>query len=208
MGDAILEVEDVTRRFGPVRANDAVSLQARPGEVVGLLGHNGAGKTTLVSQLVGLLRPDSGSIRVVGVDADEHPATVRRCVGLQAQAQAPLDGLTPREAIEIAGRLRGMSRVAAREAAERMADELDIGEWFHRRAGPDGGGISGGVRRLTAFAMAAVAPVPLVILDEPTNDVDAAPRPAVGGCGAWSAGSGTRVPGSSWSPIMSPRPHM
>ncbi|WP_435113413.1 ABC transporter ATP-binding protein [Nocardiopsis synnemataformans] len=166
----------MTRRFGSVRANEAVNLRVRPGEVVGLLGHNGAGKTTLVSQVVGLLRPDSGSIRVVGVDAVAHPATVRRCVALQAQAQAPLDGLTPREAIEIAGRLRGMSRTAARDAVELMADELDLREWINRRATPDGGGISGGVRRLTAFAMAAVAPVPLIILDEPTNDVDAARR--------------------------------
>lgn len=173
---AVLEVEDLTKRFGPVVANERVGLRVRAGEVVGLLGHNGAGKTTLVSQVVGLLRPDGGSIRVAGADAVTDPATARRCVALQAQAQAPIDGLAPRSAIEIAGRLRGMSRARARAAARALADELDIGEWFDRRATPDGGGLSGGVRRLTAFAMAAVAPVPLVILDEPTNDVDAARR--------------------------------
>ncbi|TDC93094.1 ABC transporter ATP-binding protein [Actinomadura sp. 7K507] len=173
---AVLEVEGLTRRFGSVVANDQVGLRVRPGEVVGLLGHNGAGKTTLVSQVVGLLKPHGGSIRVAGADAVADPATARRCVALQAQAQAPIDGLTPRGAIEIAGRLRGMSRADARAAARTLADELDIGEWFDRRATPDGGGLSGGVRRLTAFAMAAVAPVPLVILDEPTNDVDAARR--------------------------------
>ncbi|MGW0521868.1 ABC transporter ATP-binding protein [Crossiella sp. NPDC003009] len=176
MIDAVLEIEGLTRRFGTVVVNDEVNLRIRPGEVVGLLGHNGAGKTTLVSQVVGLLRPTSGSIRVAGVDAVADPATARQCVALQAQAQAPLDGLTPGEAIEIAGRLRGMSRAAARANAESLADDLDIREWIGRRARPDGGGISGGVRRLTAFAMAAVAPVPLIILDEPTNDVDAARR--------------------------------
>ncbi|GLF97742.1 ABC transporter ATP-binding protein [Streptomyces yaizuensis] len=176
MGDAVLEIEGLTRRFGRVVANDGVGLRVGPGEVVGLLGHNGAGKTTLVSQIVGLLRPDSGSIRVAGVDAVADPATARRCVALQAQAQAPIDGLTPRSVIEIAGRLRGMSRADARAAAKTLADELDIHEWLDRRATPDGGGLSGGVRRLTAFAMAAVAPVPLVVLDEPTNDVDAARR--------------------------------
>lgn len=126
MSDVVLEVDGLTRRFGDVVANDRVDLRVRAGEVVGLLGHNGAGKTTLVSQVVGLLRPDSGSIRVAGVDAVAHPATVRRCVALQAQAQAPLDGLTPKSAIEIAGELRGMSRADARAAAERLADELDI----------------------------------------------------------------------------------
>ncbi|MFB6392780.1 ABC transporter ATP-binding protein [Polymorphospora lycopeni] len=176
MSSAVLEVEGLTRRFGPVVANDRVGLRVRQGEVVGLLGHNGAGKTTLVSQIVGLLRPDAGSVRVAGVDAIADPATARRCVALQAQAQAPLDGLTPRTAIEIAGRLRGMSRTDARSSARALVDELDIGEWSDRRATPDGGGLSGGIRRLTAFAMAAVAKTPLVILDEPTNDVDAARR--------------------------------
>ncbi|WP_097869298.1 ABC transporter ATP-binding protein [Streptomyces sp. rh34] len=176
MSDAILEIEGLTRRFGTIVANDGVDLRVRPGEVVGLLGHNGAGKTTLISQVVGLLRPDSGSIRVVGVDAVADPATARRCVALQSQAQAPLDGMTPAQAIEIAGQLRGMSRSAAREAVTSLADELDIRDWIKRRALPDGRGISGGVRRLTSFAMAAVAPVPLIILDEPTNDVDAGRR--------------------------------
>ncbi|GGZ35110.1 multidrug ABC transporter ATP-binding protein [Streptomyces inusitatus] len=176
MGSAVLEIEDLTRGFGSVLANERISLRVGPGKVVGLLGHNGAGKTTLVSQIVGLLRPDSGSIRVAGVDAVANPATARRCVALQAQAQAPLDGLTPRSAIEIAGRLRGMSRADARAAARTLAEELDLREWLDRRALPEGGGLSGGVRRLTAFAMAAVAPVPLVVLDEPTNDVDAARR--------------------------------
>ncbi|WP_405675528.1 ABC transporter ATP-binding protein [Streptomyces sp. NBC_01511] len=176
MSDAVLEVGGLTRRFGSVLANDGVDLRVRAGEVVGLLGHNGAGKTTLVSQIVGLLKPDSGSIRVAGADAIADPATARRCVALQAQSQAPLDGLTPRGAIEIAGRLRGMSRTDAAAATRTLAAELDIDEWLDRRALPDGRGVSGGVRRLTAFAMAAVAPVPLVILDEPTNDVDAGRR--------------------------------
>lgn len=176
MVGAVLEVEGLTRRFGAVVANDGVSLRVRPGEVVGLLGHNGAGKTTLVSQVVGLLRPDAGTIHVAGVDAIAEPGTARRCVALHAQGQAPLDGMTPRTAIEIAARLRGLSNSQAAAAARAVAEELDIIEWFDRRALPDGAGLSGGVRRLTGFAMAAVAPVPLVILDEPTNDVDAARR--------------------------------
>ncbi|HSK24739.1 MAG TPA: ABC transporter ATP-binding protein [Egicoccus sp.] len=173
---AVLEVRGVTKRFGAVVANDGVDVSVRAGEIVGLLGHNGAGKTTLVSQVVGLLRPDAGSIEVAGTDAVAHPALARRAVSLQSQGQAPLDGLTPRHAIEYAGRLRGLSPRDARAAAERVGEELDIGEWLDRRALPDGGGISGGVRRLTAFAMAIVAPTPVVVLDEPTNDVDAARR--------------------------------
>ena len=69
MDQDVLHVAGLTRRFGTAVANEDVSLRVRPGEVVGLLGHNGAGKTTLVSQIVGLLRPDAGTIRVVGTDA-------------------------------------------------------------------------------------------------------------------------------------------
>src|SRR5690625_2281939 len=105
-----LQVRGVTKRFTSVVANDAVDLSVERGEVVGLLGHNGAGKTTLVSQIVGLLKPDAGSIRVGELDAVAQPAGVRRLVGLQPQAQAPIEGLTPREAITLTARIRGLSR--------------------------------------------------------------------------------------------------
>ncbi|MDM8084820.1 ABC transporter ATP-binding protein [Cellulomonas cellasea] len=176
MSADVLAVDGITRRFGAVVANDRVTLRVRAGEVVGLLGHNGAGKTTLVSQVVGLLRPDSGAIRVGDVDAVADPAGARRRVALQAQAQAPINGLTPRTAIELAGRIRGLSPRRARAAAEELAAELDILPWIDQKALPDGGGLSGGVRRLTSFAMTVVAPTPLVVLDEPTNDIDASRR--------------------------------
>lgn len=176
MADAILDVAGLTRRFGAVIANDDVSLQVRAGDVVGLLGHNGAGKTTLVSQLVGLLRPDAGSIRIGEVDAVADPAAARRHVALQPQAQAPIDGLTPRRAIELAARIRGLSPRDARSATVALAEELDLGPWLDRRALPEGGGLSGGIRRLTSFAMAVAAPMPLLVLDEPTNDIDASRR--------------------------------
>lgn len=176
MNDDVLRIIDLTRRYGHVVANDGISLHVRPGEVVGLLGHNGAGKTTLVSQVVGLLRPDAGEIRVGGVDAVQSPGAARRHVALQPQAQVPIDGLSPRSAIEIAGRIRGLSSRDARTAAVDLAEELDIGPWLDRRALPEGGGLSGGIRRLTGFAMAVAAPTPLVILDEPTNDIDASRR--------------------------------
>lgn len=170
--ERVLDIAGVTKRFGEVVANDQLDLQVAPGEVVGLLGHNGAGKTTLVHQVVGLLRPDAGRIRVAGVDAVHEPAAARRRVAVQAQTHAPVDGLTPRTAIGLAGRLRGLAPDAAADAAERIAATLAIEPWLDQRAGPEGAGLSGGVRRLTALAMTLVAPVPLVVLDEPTNDVD------------------------------------
>lgn len=171
----LLEIHDLTRtyrrpfrRSGGVRANDSIHLEAGAGQVYGLLGHNGAGKTTLVNQVVGLLRPDAGSIHVDGVDLVAHPDRARALCSLQPQAQLPIAGLTPRQAIDLLGQLRGGSREVVQARRERLVDALDIGAWL------DTGGerLSGGVKRLVSFAMAAVTPGRVVVLDEPTNDVD------------------------------------
>jgi ABC-2 type transport system ATP-binding protein len=171
----LLEIEGLTktyrrrsRRGAVVRANDGIDLAIGAGQVFGLLGHNGAGKTTLVNQIVGLLRPDSGTIRIDGLDAVRDPAAARRACSLQPQVQLPIDGLTPDQAIELIGRLRGGDPAEVRARRDRFIDDLSLGEW--RRTG--GERLSGGVKRLVSFAMAAVVPGRVVILDEPTNDVD------------------------------------
>ena len=176
MSPDVLRISELTRRYGAVLANDDISLRVSAAEIVGLLGHNGAGKSTLVSQVEGLVKPDAGQILLGDTDAVRHPAAARRHVALQPQSQTPIDGLTPRTAIQIAGRLRGLSRRDARRSAEDLAEELDIGPWLDRRALPEGAGLSGGIRRLTGFAMAVAAPAPLLILDEPTNDIDPSRR--------------------------------
>ena len=168
-----LFVDRVHRSFGKLVANCGVSLNASPGEVVVLLGHNGAGKTTLISQISGLLKPDSGTIRVDGIDVVKQPKQARSMVSVQPQSQAPVEGLTPRAAIEISAQLRGATRFCAGEIAESLAEELEIVPWIDQRALPEGGGLSGGIRRLTSFAMAVAQPTKVLVLDEPTNDVDA-----------------------------------
>ncbi len=166
----LLEVEGVVKRYGrsPSPANDGIDLSVEAGQVYGLLGHNGAGKTTLVNQVVGLLKPDSGSIRVAGRDVVADPGFARRICSIQPQAQVPISGLTPRQAIEGLGRLRGGDAAAVRARTEQLITALELSEW----AGTDAAKLSGGVKRLVSFSMAAVAPGRLVILDEPTNDVD------------------------------------
>jgi ABC-2 type transport system ATP-binding protein len=165
----LLSINDLVKVYrGGVRANDGVSLSVDGGQVFGLLGHNGAGKTTLVNQVVGLLRPTAGSIEIDGRDAVGDPAFARRVCSIQPQAQVPISGLTPRQAIELIGRLRGGRPLEVRERAARFVDALDIGEWLD----VDGERLSAGIKRLTSFCMTAVAPGRIVILDEPTNDVD------------------------------------
>jgi ABC-2 type transport system ATP-binding protein len=171
----LLEISGLTKTYrhglrggAGVRANDGVSINLEAGEVFGLLGHNGAGKTTLINQVVGLLKPDSGTILLDGRDVVADPGFARRACSLQAQAQVPIDGLAPRLAIELIGRLRGGTASDVRRRAAHLTEALQLEEWLDQ----DGARLSGGVKRLVPFCMAAVTPGRVVMLDEPTNDVD------------------------------------
>ena len=187
MNEDLLTITDLHKHFGSgartVRANDSISMNVASGQVVGLLGHNGAGKSTLVNQVVGLLRPTSGTIRLDGFDAVARPAAARRVASVQAQANIPITGLTPQRAIELVGRVRGADRRRVRRRAEQLIDALDIGQWARTPAQK----ISGGIARLTAFAMCAVVPGRLVILDRgrviargaPDDLIAARPHPVV-----------------------------
>ena len=168
MSGTLLEVRDLTKVYrGGLRANDGLSLDVEAGEVFGLLGPNGAGKTTLVAQVLGLLKPTAGQIRLDGVDVAAHPEAARRSCSYQPQGSAPLEGMTPVEAVELTGRLRGGDRATIRRRTRELLTALDLDAW-RSRAVP----LSGGVARLVSFCMAAVHPVRLAVLDEPTNDVD------------------------------------
>jgi ABC-2 type transport system ATP-binding protein len=171
----LLEVEGLTKTYrngfrgrSMVRANDGISLSLEAGQVFGLLGHNGAGKTTLINQVVGLLKPDAGAIVLDGRDVVADPGHARRACSLQAQAQVPINGLTPVQAIGLIGELRGGSPAEVRKRGAALIEALDLGEWQRQ----DGARLSGGVKRLVSFCMAAVVPGRVVMLDEPTNDVD------------------------------------
>lgn len=165
----LLDISNVTKDYRRgVRANDDISFSVSAGEVCGLLGHNGAGKTTLLNQIVGLLKPTSGSIHLGGRDAVADPDMARQFCSFQPQSQAPLEGVTPRQAIELMARIRGADRRSARARADQLIAALDLAEWADKR----GDKLSGGVKRLTAFCMAAALPGRLVMFDEPTNDVD------------------------------------
>lgn len=171
---SLLKIEEVTKVYGArlrgngIRANDGISLTVESGEVFGLLGPNGAGKSTLVNQIIGLVAPTSGKIIIAGVDVVANPNYARQVCAFQPQSQVPIEGVTPLQAIEIVGRLRGGRPEAVRQRARQLIDSLEIGDWAEQR----GESLSGGVRRLTAFCMAAIVPGQLIILDEPTNDID------------------------------------
>jgi ABC-2 type transport system ATP-binding protein len=165
----LLEIKDINKVYrGRVKANDNISLSVAEGEVFGLLGPNGAGKTTLVNQIIGLTVPTSGTITISGVDIVANPGYARQACSFQAQTQVPIAGLNTLQAIELVGRIRGGKTDDVRRRAMQLIEKLDITEWKKTM----GLTFSGGVRRLVAFCMAAVMPGKIVILDEPTNDID------------------------------------
>jgi ABC-2 type transport system ATP-binding protein len=166
---ALLEIEHVSKTYrSGALANDDISLSVEAGEVFGLLGPNGAGKTTLVNQIMGLLAPSIGTIRVAGVNIVENPGFARQACSFQPQTQVPIDGMNPYQAIELAGRLRGGEANRVRKRTRELIEAFELGQWAKK----GGASLSGGVRRLVAFCMAAVVPGKITILDEPTNDVD------------------------------------
>ncbi len=169
MIENILTVSEVCKSYKNSKlVNDHVGLAINRGEIFGLLGPNGAGKTTLVSQIIGLSIPDSGSIKVRGVDVIAHPEYARQACSFQAQTQVPISGLSAAQAIELVGRIRGGGAAGVRKRAQELLGSLEMSEWTRK----SGETLSGGMRRLVAFCMAAVVPGDLVILDEPTNDID------------------------------------
>ena len=164
-----------TYRRGGVRANDGVDLVVAAGEVFGLLGPNGAGKSTLVRQLIGLQRPDRGSIRLFGHDIVADPSIAARLVAYLAQDEPALLEMPVHLAVSTTARMRGLPRRAAVGAADAVVDELGLGAV----ATTPMTRLSGGQRRLACFAATLAAHRPVLLLDEPTAGLDPVARRSV-----------------------------
>jgi ABC-type multidrug transport system ATPase subunit len=164
-----IDVRNLTKRYKDgTLANDELSLRIHRGEIFGLLGPNGAGKTTLVLQLLGLLAPTSGTIVVEGIDVVGHPERVKELAGYMPQTRVAMRNVEVERALYITGRLRGQSDKAASVQVAGFVERLDLGE--HRRQYLDR--LSGGLMRVAAFAMAMMGKPRLIVLDEPTNELD------------------------------------
>ncbi|GAA3865638.1 ABC transporter ATP-binding protein [Saccharothrix violaceirubra] len=163
-------VFELVKRFPrqAVAAVDGMSFEIGEGEIFGLLGDNGAGKTTLVRQLTGLTRPTSGTVELFGHDVVTDPGFVSTVVGYMPQSGAALNRLTVGEALYFAGHLRGLSTRDARRERDDLVDLWHLGPSRNRVAAL----LSGGQRRLLQLAVAMAGRAPVLILDEPTNDLD------------------------------------
>lgn len=164
----MIEVNNLSKSFGKVRAVQSVSFIARDGQITGLLGPNGAGKSTTLRMLYTLLKPDDGSARVDGFDIREAPLEVQRRIGVLADARGLYQRLTARENIRYYGRLHGLEGAPLERQIEKLIDMLDM----HAIADRPTEGFSTGERLKVAIARALVHDPRNVLLDEPTNGLD------------------------------------
>ena len=170
-------------------ANRGISLEVRRGEVVAIVGPNGAGKTTFLRQLTTELRPTAGSVRVFGVDAVAEPERAKRAMGITPQEAGLFDRLTVREHFELFARLKHLSALAAREAAQAVIAQLGLIAETNKSIGA----LSGGQRRRILIGLALLGSPPLLVLDEPTTGLDPSSRRAVWGVIRGAVADGTTV---------------
>jgi ABC-2 type transport system ATP-binding protein len=163
-----LEIHGLVKRFDRP-AVDGLDLMVRTGEFYALLGPNGAGKTTTLRMIAGLLRPDSGTVSVAGIDALADPVKAKQIMAWISDEPMIYDKLTPREYLEFVAGLWGIAPALAEERAQELLAWLDLKPHAHERCE----GFSKGMRQKVALAGALVHDPRVIILDEPLTGLDA-----------------------------------
>jgi sodium transport system ATP-binding protein len=164
----VIEVFELCKSFGAVRALDGVSFKAQDGRITGLLGPNGAGKSTCLRILSTVLAPASGTARVGGIDLAAEPLAARRALGVLPHSSGLYQQLTGRENIEYYGRLHGLAEGALAARVDALIERLELRGIADRKAK----GFSQGERTKIALARALVHDPQHLLLDEPTSGLD------------------------------------
>ena len=167
-----IETRALTRTFGDITAVNQLNLTVNEGELFALLGVNGAGKTTAIRMLCGLLPPTSGDALLLGRSITADAAGAKALLNVSPQETAVAAGLTARENLEFIAGVYGMSRAAARRAADEMIGRMGLESVAKRRAKQ----LSGGWQRRLSIAMGLITHPKILFLDEPTLGLDVLAR--------------------------------
>lgn len=164
----MLEVTDLVKHYGPVRAVDGISFSVKPGEVFGLLGHNGAGKTTTIRLLNGVLKPTSGTARVFGLCPIKDGLTVRQRSGVLTETPSLEERLTARQNLRYYADLYGVEASQVPGRLEALLQTFELSEVGNARVGS----FSKGMKQRLALCRALLHQPELLYLDEPTAGLD------------------------------------
>ncbi len=163
--DAIV-IKGLTKTYGSLKALDSVSLSVREGELFGLLGPNGAGKTTMIKAITGQLKPNGGSVSVLGIDALRHPVRVREATGIVPEQETPPSFLSAEEYLHFVARIRKVPSSAKR--IEHWLRFLD----FHDQRDVLCKDLSRGTRQKLMISQAFLHEPKLAFIDEPLINLD------------------------------------
>ena len=164
----IIEVENLTKKFGHFTAVDNISFKVKKGEIFGFLGPNGAGKSTTIRMLTTLLRPTSGRARIAGYDLEVQQDQVRRYIGLVAEKIILYDRLTADENLQFFGRLNNLKPAVIKERSDRWLRRLGMEEWRNHQVGT----YSTGMKQRINVVRALLTEPDILFLDEPTLGLD------------------------------------
>ncbi|RKX76315.1 MAG: ABC transporter ATP-binding protein [Spirochaetes bacterium] len=167
-GSTIIEVRELTRKFGDFTAVDGISFSVGEGEIFGFLGPNGAGKTTTINMLCTLLKPTEGMASVAGIDVSSHPHEVRKNIGLIFQDPSLDDRLTGRENLHFHAMLYNVDRKTYESRSREVLQMVDLTEKADKQVRT----YSGGMKRRLEIARGLLHHPKVIFLDEPTIGLD------------------------------------
>jgi ABC-2 type transport system ATP-binding protein len=164
----MIEVENLTKRYGPTLAVSDVSFQVQKGEILGFLGPNGAGKTTTMRIITGFLSPSAGRVRVAGIDVAESPLEAKRHIGYLPENPPVYTDMTVNEYLAFVGRIKGLPRAELKKRVGEVNEKCAIADVQDRQIGK----LSKGYRQRVGLAQALIHNPDVLILDEPTAGLD------------------------------------
>ncbi len=167
-----VRLKGVTKKYGDIVAVDYLNLDVKQGEVFGLLGPNGSGKTTTLKMVLGLVKPDSGSVEVLGMDVQQNPVGVKRRVGYVPESPRIYEFLTALEFLDLTGDIYGMSSSEKKKRVEEYIHALEL----EGREGDMISSYSQGMKQKVVITSALMHQPKLLLLDEPLSGLD--PRSA------------------------------
>lgn len=168
MGEKVIQVDRLTKKFGDFTAVDEISFEVRRGEIFGFLGANGAGKTTAMRMLCGLSTPTSGEATIAGFDIYTHTEQIKKHIGYMSQRFSLYEDLSVMENITLFGGIYGLSNSQIKEQGDDLIERLDLQQEVNKLVGA----LPLGWKQKLAFSVAILHRPQIVFLDEPTGGVD------------------------------------